>query len=277
MATTPRSTDTSVVVPTDVPESSGFGYTRPEQQLEYVDNGGSPADTSAPHGGPINTPSSISTPLSTKRPLDDSAEPTVFLGESSPLTCVIDEGRMSPARGRARPQRSRLRYSIPVTHDAPAARNDFLRAHKQHLEERLSREGAFLFPSDTISATLLNAYFTWFHPCFPILDRAVVYGSYTNETMSPLLRQAIYFIGISLCTDAAFDQIGFEDRYQAKFLFYSRAKALYDADWESNTITKLQSLFLLSFWRGGPSEERDTRFWLGIAITLAQKRGIHVM
>lgn len=228
-------------------------------------------------GGPVNTPSSISTPLGTKRRLDDTAEPTVFLGESSPLTCVIDESRRSPERGRTRPPKSRLRYTIPVSQDPPAARNNFLRDHKQLLEERLSRDAAFLIPSDALSAILLNAYFTWFHPCFPIVDRAAAYESDVNQTMSPLLRQAMCFIGISLCTDAAFDQTGFEDRYQAKFLFYSRAKAIYDADWESNTITKLQSLFLLSFWRGGPSEERDTRFWLGIAITLAQKRGIHVM
>lgn len=141
----------------------------------------------------------------------------------------------------------------------------------------MAHDGAFLVPSDTISAILLNAYFTWFHPCFPILNRAATYESYVSQTVSPLLRQAMYFIGISLCTDAAFSETGFDDRYQAKFLFYSRAKAIYDADLESNAIVKLQSLFLLSFWRGGPSEERDTRFWLGVAINLAQKRGVHVM
>ncbi|RMJ22930.1 hypothetical protein PHISP_06193 [Aspergillus sp. HF37] len=152
-----------------------------------------------------------------------------------------------------------------------------MRAHKARLEERLAHEGAFLVPSDTVCAILLKAYFTWFHPCFPILDRAATYESYVHRAVSPLLRQAMYFIGISLCTDAAFGGTGFDDRYQAKFLFYRRAKAIYDADLESNVIVKLQSLLLLSFWRGGPSEESDTRFWLSIAINLAQKRGVHVM
>ncbi|KAJ5691696.1 hypothetical protein N7488_012431 [Penicillium malachiteum] len=85
------------------------------------------------------------------------------------------------------------------------------------------------------------------------------------------------FIGVSLCSDTAFQATGYTNRYHAKGLFYQRAKEIYDVGWETNMITKLQSLFLLSFWRGGPSEERDVRFWLGAAISIAQKKGIHVM
>jgi hypothetical protein len=85
------------------------------------------------------------------------------------------------------------------------------------------------------------------------------------------------FIGVSLCDDEAFARTEFPVRYRAKFLFYSRAKAIYEADAESSPTVKLQALFMLSFWRGGPSEERDVRFWLGVAISLAQKRGMHMM
>jgi hypothetical protein len=213
---------------------------------------------------------------------DDPLEQTVFLGESSPLTCVIDEGRRSPARGYAcQFQKTRLQYSIPEAfHTAPStARNKdaCLHIHKNKMEERLSREGAFSFPTPPICSSLLQAYFTWFQPCFPVLDRAVVSKAYTSRAISPLLLQAMLFIGVSLCTDSVFSTTGFEDRFQAKFLFYSRAKEIYDADWESDTIVKIQSLFLLSFWRGRPSDERDTRFWLGVAISLAQKRGMHAL
>jgi hypothetical protein len=85
------------------------------------------------------------------------------------------------------------------------------------------------------------------------------------------------FIGVSLCSDSVLHSTGFGDRYQAKGVFYQRAKEIYDSGWETDTIVKLQSLFLLSFWRGGPNEERDVRFWLGAAIALAQKKGMHVM
>ncbi|KAJ9492392.1 hypothetical protein VN97_g842 [Penicillium thymicola] len=85
------------------------------------------------------------------------------------------------------------------------------------------------------------------------------------------------FIGVSLCSDTALNTTGFNNRYQAKEVFYQRAKDIYDSGWETDTVIKLQSLFLLSFWRGSPTEERDVRFWLGAAISLAQKKGMHVM
>ncbi|PLB46236.1 Zn(II)2Cys6 transcription factor [Aspergillus steynii IBT 23096] len=202
----------------------------------------------------------------------------VFLGESSPLTCVIDEGRRSPHKGSSNVmQKTRLHYPIPERLETNSARVEELRAHKAKLETQLQADGAFSYPPTETLETLLRAYFTWFHPCFPILDRTTVQQSYAEGNISPLLLQAMLFIGVSLCTDAEFARTGFEIRYRAKFLFYSRAKAIYDAGWESNKTVKLQSLFLLSYWRGGPSEEQDTRFWLGVAISLAQKRGMHMM
>ncbi|KAE8137936.1 fungal-specific transcription factor domain-containing protein [Aspergillus pseudotamarii] len=203
---------------------------------------------------------------------------TVFLGESSPLTCVIDEGRRSPEKGPANAmQNTRLHYPIPERLDANSTRDEALRAHRRKVEEQLNADGAFSYPPKDTCAILLRAYFTWFHPCFPILDRLAVKQSYVRGDISHLLLQSMLFIGVSLCTDEDFARTEFSLRYRAKFLFYSRAKAIYDADWESNKTTKLQSLFLLSSWRGGPSEERDTRFWLGVAISLAQKRGMHMM
>ncbi|KAI9037561.1 Zn(II)2Cys6 transcription factor [Aspergillus affinis] len=203
---------------------------------------------------------------------------SVFLGESSPLTCVIDEGRRSPDKGSGNVmQKTRLHYPIPERLQSSSTRDVALRAHRTKLEAQLTADGAFSYPPTETIETLLCAYFTWFHPCFPILDRTTVQQLFAEGNVSPLLLQAMLFIGVSLCTDDEFARTGFEIRYGAKFLFYSRAKAIYDAGWESNKTVKLQALFLLSYWRGGPSEEQDTRFWLGVAISLAQKRGMHMM
>lgn len=173
-------------------------------------------------------------------------------------------------------QKTRLHYPIPERVESNS-RRDEIRAHKAKMEAQLNADGAFCYPPTETLDSLLRAYFTWFHPCFPILDRSAVQQSYAERSISPLLLQAMLFIGVSLCTDHEFARTGFEIRYRAKFMFYSRAKAIYDAGWESNKTVKLQSLFLLSYWRGGPSEEQDTRFWLGVAISLAQKRGMHMM
>lgn len=207
--------------------------------------------------------------------LDDAIHETVFLGESSPLTCVVDEGRRSPDKGYAsRNPKARLHYAIPETRGSSELSDD---QHRKFLQERLIRESALVFPSPVICDTLLKAYFQWFHPCFPILDRIKIYNEYKEHTISPLLLQAMLFIGVSLCSDTALNTTGFTNRYQAKGLFYQRAKEIYDVGWETDMLIKIQSLFLLSFWRGGPTEEHDVRFWLGAATSIAQKKGIHVL
>jgi hypothetical protein len=154
---------------------------------------------------------------------------------------------------------------------------DSLGPRRKLIHDRLTREGALVFPSPAVCDALLQAYFDWLHPCFPILDRADLQCHYQGGTLSPLLFQSMLFIGVSLCSDTVLNTTGFDNRYQAKEVFYQRAKDIYDSGWETDTVIKLQSLFLLSFWRGSPTEERDVRFWLGAAISLAQKKGMHVM
>ena len=225
----------------------------------------------------LQTRSTVYTPSVRPSTSENAIHKTVFLGESSPLTCVVDEGRRSPDKGYACGiQKGRLHYSISEICDGESGEAS-LGGQRKSLQERLIRESALVFPSPTICDVLLQAYFEWFHPCFPILDRPQVHRAYQENTISPLLLQGMLFIGVSLCSDLALKTTGFTDRYQVKGVFYQRAKEIYDAGWETDTIIKLQSLFLMSFWRGGPTEERDVRFWLGAATDLAQKKGMHVM
>ncbi|KAL4876498.1 fungal-specific transcription factor domain-containing protein [Aspergillus karnatakaensis] len=193
-------------------------------------------------------------------------EPTVFLGESSPLTTV-----MNPS------QPPRLHYPLPDRLAPTSTRDDAVRLHQVQRAAQLESDGSLSYPPQQTTDALLHAYFRWFHPCFPIVDRAAVCNAKKQGSISPLLLQAMLFIGVSLCDDETFANTEFPVRYRAKFLFYSRAKAIYEADAESSPIIRLQALFMLSFWRGGPGEERDVRFWLGVAISLAQKRGMHMM
>jgi Fungal specific transcription factor domain len=137
------------------------------------------------------------------------------------------------------------------------------------------QEGAFVFPQPSVCEALLQAYFEWFHPCFPIIDREEFSTLYTSKALSPLLLQATLFVATSHCSVQRLKTIGLRDLGQAKFNFYNRAKLLYDTDWEANKLTRLQALFLMSFWRDGPSGEKDTRHWLGAAISLAQTKGLH--
>ncbi|KAL0265072.1 hypothetical protein SLS55_001030 [Diplodia seriata] len=83
------------------------------------------------------------------------------------------------------------------------------------------------------------------------------------------------FISATYCDESAITAMGFSSRFEAKSSFYNRARLLFDADWEKDQLTVLQALFLMSFWRGGPSNIRDVRYWLGVSISLAQTFGLH--
>ena len=196
-------------------------------------------------------------------------ESTVFLGESNSITTFRDPERSAASHNRG------LQYSIPDTVSAKTATTPLETRRRATKVETLSWEGAFSFPPKDSCEMLFRAYFSWFHPCFPIIERARFCNSYTSKTTSPLLLQAMLFIGASYCTENILRSIGLSDRHDTRSTFYNHAKDIYDADYETDKVTVCQALFLISFWRAGPLLEKDTRHWLGAAISLAQTKGMH--
>jgi hypothetical protein len=83
------------------------------------------------------------------------------------------------------------------------------------------------------------------------------------------------FIGVIHCDEDHLKELGLGVRHRAKYIYYNRAKDIYDADHEQRKLTVIQSLFLLSFWRAGALLEKDARHWLGAAISLAQTKAFH--
>lgn len=203
----------------------------------------------------------------------------IFFGESSPLTCVIDEGNKPLEAGDPTAQTSKIRWQYPIPEVVCRRSVSFslFASRRARKIEQLTREGAFDFPEPSVCEMFLRAYFEWFHPCFPIVDRVEISKSCNDKTISPLLLQSMLFIGASLCSNEALRDAGFHDRYETKFLFYDRGKEIFDADCETNSLSKLQAVFLLSFWRSTPGHEKDTRYWLGAAISLAQTGGLHML
>ncbi|KUL87123.1 hypothetical protein ZTR_05563 [Talaromyces verruculosus] len=203
----------------------------------------------------------------------------IFFGESSPLTCVVEEGNKPLEAGRSITQSNKIRWQYPIPEDVCRRSHSFslFASRKARKIEQLTREGAFDFPEPAVCEMLLRAYFEWFHPCFPVVDRVEISKSCNDKTISPLLLQSMLFIGASLCSDEALQASGFGDRYETKFHFYDRGKEIFDSDCETDSLSKLQAVFLLSFWRSTPGHEKDTRYWLGAAISLAQTGGLHML
>lgn len=203
------------------------------------------------------------------------ADSTVFLGESSSISLVHTTHNPSTSSPQSAVDRTRLRYPIPDAVSSKASNTPFETRRKAARIEFLTKDGAFEFPGNEVCEVLFEAYFSWFHPCFPILDRQNFFKSYITKTISPLLLQAVLFVGASHCNQKVMAGLGYPDRQETRNTMYNHAKDIYDADYETDKITVSQALFLMSFWRVGPLLEKDTRHWLGAAISLAQTKGMH--
>lgn len=200
---------------------------------------------------------------------------TVYIGESNLLTLVATgDSHESSSIDASRLDISNLAYQLPNSANETAASKGYTSTCTSSTVEYLNREGAFVFPDDHATSALLHAYFQWFHPCFPIVDASKISREYNTKT-SPMLLQAMLFIGTSYLADDFFVSSNLISRQDAKFRFYHRAKILYDAGWEANTTAILQTLFLISFWRSNANNDKDTRHWLASAVSLAQTRGYH--
>ncbi|TWU76018.1 hypothetical protein ED733_007175 [Metarhizium rileyi] len=203
-----------------------------------------------------------------------SAAGTLFFGESNFLTLVPgNEAAVLEGAGNVSSQKPRLTFPIP---GSPGSQSQVEGAGISAGTMRYLRdEGALTLPDLHTCLPALQAYFTWFHPSFPVLDRAEVTRRLAAMDISRFLLQAMLFIGATYCDDDTIVAMGFEDRSEAKSILYTRARLLFHADWEKDEMILIQSLFLMSFWRGGPADVRDVRYWLGVVITLSESYGLH--
>ncbi|KAH7366599.1 fungal-specific transcription factor domain-containing protein [Pyrenochaeta sp. MPI-SDFR-AT-0127] len=206
--------------------------------------------------------------VETSQTEDDAA---VFLGESSSLRYVTEE----PSPAAAERRQSVFRHSVPNAVKAEALVPQWEAERRRARVKALQAEGAFSFPPIAVRLELLKAYFQWFHPHFAIIDEAEFWESHREGNVSHLLLQAMLFIGVIHCEESTLASLGWGNRHRAKWLFYIRAKDIYDATYETNKLVVIQSLFLMSFWRAGALLEKDARHWLGTAITLSQARALH--
>lgn len=200
-------------------------------------------------------------------------EAAVFLGESSTLRYVTEEP--SPAAAERRASVVRFRHAVPNAVKEDAMVPEWEAERRRTRMKALEAEGTFSFPPIAVRLELLKAYFTWFHSHFAVIDEAEFWTAHQDGAVSPILLQAMLFIGVIHCEESTLTTLGWGNRHRAKWLFYIRAKDIYDATHETNKITVIQALFLMSFWRAGALLEKDARHWLGTAISLAQTKALH--
>ncbi len=143
----------------------------------------------------------------------------------------------------------------------------------------LNQRGALMIPETSLRNELLRCYVQFVHPYLPLLDLqdflATIQKNDPNDTLSLLLFQAVMFAATGFIDMRYLLAQGYDSRKAARRAFFQRAKLLYDFDYETNRVTVVQSILLMTYWYEAPDDSKDIWHWLGIAVSLARTIGIN--
>ncbi|CAG8528580.1 13543_t:CDS:2 [Acaulospora morrowiae] len=139
----------------------------------------------------------------------------------------------------------------------------------------LKRSELMELPSQEISDHLLEIYFTHIHPILPVLYRPRFFDQLKDKEHLPhLLLNSIYSFAARFSNKPELRKYP-DDPESAGDIFFDRAKALLDNDYDNARVTTIQALVVLSMREYGAA--RVTRGWLyaGMASRMAQDLGMH--
>ncbi|THY19418.1 hypothetical protein D6D00_07700 [Aureobasidium pullulans] len=167
-----------------------------------------------------------------------------YLGESFPLAIVLEE-----LNGRnGRPRLHHPGPPCPVSEELNLPRD----THPGHMlpEEIIFLEAkkAFESPVTKTLDALVETFLTRVFCLYPIVNRDEFIKDYKAKRIPWILLHALCFISATFCPLKILHQAGYENRRQARWMFYTKAKALFDVGYESNKIVILQVSILMSFW-----------------------------
>ncbi|KAL1873465.1 hypothetical protein VTK73DRAFT_913 [Phialemonium thermophilum] len=148
----------------------------------------------------------------------------------------------------------------------------------------LKQKNVFELPAKAVLDKCISAYFRFFHPFFPVVDRPFFLEKYSEtdtdallcgQGPSLLLLHAIIFTACAFLSPQHIQDMGFSSRQQARSSFHSRARHLHQLEYEPDDIVTIQALLLMSHHYPSVAEQRHTWFWVYQAIGLAQGAGLH--
>jgi hypothetical protein len=164
-------------------------------------------------------------------------------------------------------------YSLPTGNSGKSRLGEMDKEEVDILKIR----GAFLLPSRELCDDIVESYFEKVHPIIPVINRTLFMRQYNDPTNPPslLLLQAVLLCGSRVCQNPGLkDATGSSEL--ASLTFYKRAKALYDANYELDRISLVQSTLLMGWWWENPEEiTKNVYYWTGVSICIAQGFGLH--
>lgn len=141
--------------------------------------------------------------------------------------------------------------------------------------EHLYKRGALSLPNPSLRDELLRSYATWVHPFTPMLNLEEIFLAVQRDdgsrTVSLLLFQSMMFAASAFIDS----DMGYGSRKRARRTYFERARLLHDLDVESDHLVVLQAALLLSLWDETLDVHRDSYYWIGIAISHANRIGLN--
>ncbi|KAL0775911.1 hypothetical protein CaCOL14_007198 [Colletotrichum acutatum] len=139
----------------------------------------------------------------------------------------------------------------------------------------LRMKGAFTLPPPHVREAMIRCYFHYVHPFAPILDASEFITEYEKGRKSLLLLWSMFIAAASFVDESLLTEDFFPSRKALKRAMYQRAKAMYDADYEKDKVTLIQSVFLMGHWYTSTDDRAGPWHWNGIAISLSHTIGLH--
>lgn len=143
----------------------------------------------------------------------------------------------------------------------------------------LSSEDALKFPDRGLFAEISHCYLCYFHPMLPFLDLGQLSDTAQGEgdqTLSAALSQAIIFASSAYLTDAQLQALGFTDRSHARRTLFHRVRLLFEMDIESDRMSLVQVLLIMTYWYGEQNDTKGRFHWLRNALSFATDMGLHL-
>lgn len=145
--------------------------------------------------------------------------------------------------------------------------------------EYLADKDALTIPDIDFRDELLRTYVNIVHPFMPALDLdsfldPIIRG-HGHTPVSLLVFQAVMFASVTFVDKEFLQARGYSSRRAARKIFFNRVRLLYGLDCEPDRLALMQALLLMTYWYNHPDDEKDTWYWMGITLSLAQVLGLH--
>lgn len=194
----------------------------------------------------------------------------VLFGEPSPLTFALQLRQDKSPSLHDTGQHVLSSASLAVIQDD---------IHPEHLAphdiEYLMAKGAFIYPAKESLDDMLAVFMDRFYPIYSIVDPTELHKVHEERKLPWILLHSICFVAVTFCDAAMIYKAGFNSRAQARQLYYDRAKALFDLNYEKNKMVLVKVAILLSF--RGPQMDSfwNPCSWIEFGVTMAVGLGMH--